>query len=55
MSTELVQECPRCGGERAFYRTASTTLHLGVKTKWRCPDCEFGLVRVDGEIDSAPA
>lgn len=55
MASELEHECPRCGQERTFYRSASTTLHLGLKTKWRCPECGYGLVRVDGEIDSSTA
>lgn len=55
MATELERSCPACETERTFYRTASTELHLGLKTKWRCPDCAFTLVRIDGDIDSAPA
>jgi rubredoxin len=51
MALELDHSCPVCGTERTFYRTAATTLHLGEKTKWRCPECEFGFVRVNG-IDS---
>ena len=54
MARELDHDCPDCGEEQTFYRTASTTLHLGTKTKWRCPECEYGLVRV-GDIDSATA
>ncbi|MFB6173946.1 MAG: hypothetical protein ABEI39_04815 [Halobacteriales archaeon] len=54
MALELERECPNCGAERTFYRTASTTLHLGEKTKWACPDCSFAFVRVDG-IDTAEA
>jgi rubredoxin len=52
MSLELDHECPKCEAERAFYRTASTNLHLGEKTKWRCPECDFGFVRIDGDIDT---
>jgi predicted RNA-binding Zn-ribbon protein involved in translation (DUF1610 family) len=51
MTMELDHGCPACGEERTFWRVASTQLHLGEKTKWRCPDCEFGFVRIDG-IDS---
>ena len=48
---ELDRECPHCEAERSFYRAASTQLHLGEKTKWYCPVCDFGFVRVNG-IDS---
>ncbi len=54
MSLELDHACPDCGEERTFYRAASTTLHLGTKVKWQCPDCEYGFVRIDG-IDSSTA
>lgn len=40
--------CPTCGEEREFYLTASTQLHLGEKTKWRCSECQYGFVEVDG-------
>lgn len=53
MSLEMERECPSCGGVREFYRAASTTLHLGEKTKWRCTDCDYGLVLIDGDIDSS--
>ena len=46
-------DCPRCGEERAFWKTASTEVHIGVKTKWRCQNCDYGLVRIDGEVDSS--
>lgn len=51
MSLELEHDCPRCGGPRTFWRTASTELHLGEKTKWRCPECNYGFVRIDDEAD----
>ena len=35
-------------------RTAAMTLHLGEKTKWRCPDCGYGYVEIDG-INTLPA
>jgi rubredoxin len=54
MAREIEHGCPDCDAEQSFYRTASTTLHLGTKTKWRCPECEFGLVLIDG-IDSTAA
>jgi rubredoxin len=55
MAMELTRTCPECGTEREFYRAASTHLHLGVKTKWRCPECGYGVVRIDGDIEVAPA
>lgn len=54
MSLERDRECPDCGETRAFYRTASTLVHLGEKVKWRCPECGYGFVRIDG-IDSSAA
>lgn len=51
---DLEHYCPECDAERSFYRAASTCLHLGEKTKWYCPDCAFGFVRIDG-IDSTEA
>lgn len=53
MATELGYECPECTEERTFYRAAATNLHLGLKIKWYCPECDYGLVRIDGDIDSA--
>ena len=55
MAMELEHNCPVCGKERTFYRSASTTLHLGEKTKWACPDCFYGFVLVDGIDSSASA
>ncbi|WP_200840410.1 hypothetical protein [Natrialba sp. INN-245] len=46
MTMELEHYCPDCDGERTFYRAASTTLHLGEKVKWHCPDCDYGFVRI---------
>ena len=48
MALETRHHCPRCGEEKTFYRTASTLVHLGEKTKWRCSDCEYGYVSIDG-------
>jgi rubredoxin len=53
MSLEMDHPCPVCGGNREFYRTASTFLHLGEKTKWRCSECNYGFIRIDGTISSA--
>jgi predicted RNA-binding Zn-ribbon protein involved in translation (DUF1610 family) len=55
MASELEHHCPGCGETRTFYRTAATNLHLGLKTKWNCPDCGFGFVMIDGDIDSTAA
>lgn len=52
MATELERTCPACGTERTFYLAANTELHLGEKTKWTCPDCEYGFVRIDGDVDT---
>lgn len=52
MSEELTQHCPHCDEERDFYLAASTNLHLGKKTKWRCPECDYGFVRIDNVVDT---
>lgn len=52
MSLELERTCPACAEERIFYRAASTTLHLGLKVKWHCPECDFRFVRIDDEVDT---
>ena len=53
MAMELEHDCPGCG-TMTFYRAASTTLHLGTKIKWQCPDCDYGFVQING-IDSSEA
>ena len=53
MAMEIERDCPECGGERSFYRAASTELHLGEKTKWRCTDCDYGVVLIGDDIDSS--
>jgi len=50
MALEKDVDCPSCGETQSFYRTAAMTLHLGEKTKWRCPECGYGYV-VDQRID----
>ncbi|MFB6218957.1 MAG: hypothetical protein ABEH77_07240 [Halobacteriaceae archaeon] len=55
MAIETERECPSCGEETTFYRTASTELHLGEKTKWYCEACEHRVVRIDGAVDTADA
>lgn len=52
MGLELQRTCPSCSEDRIFYRAASTTLHLGEKVKWECPQCDFGFVRIDDEVDT---
>ncbi|WP_254544517.1 DUF7838 family putative zinc beta-ribbon protein [Halomarina pelagica] len=52
MSLETRHYCPQCGGEREFYRTASTLIHLGEKTKWRCTECDYGFVMIGDDIVS---
>jgi predicted RNA-binding Zn-ribbon protein involved in translation (DUF1610 family) len=51
MSLEMTNDCPKCSNDR-FWRTASTALHLGEKTKWSCTECGYKLIRIDG-IDSS--
>ena len=56
MAAEIQHYCPQCGGDREFYRAASTTLHLGEKVKWRCSECGYSFVLIDDAVDSsAPA
>jgi rubredoxin len=57
MSLETTRECPDCGEETTFWRTAAMKLHLGEKTKWRCAECGYTYVLIGGEggIDSAVA
>jgi len=55
MSRELTHECPVCGTERSFYCAASTEVHLGEKVKWHCPECDYGFVRIDDNVDTASA
>jgi hypothetical protein len=28
-------------------------LHLGEKVKWRCPECDYGFVRIGDAVDTA--
>ncbi len=55
MSLELEHYCPVCEEYQDFWKVASTTMHLGEKVKWHCPDCDYGFVRIDGEVDTASA
>jgi len=54
MALEKNVDCPSCGEAQSFYRTAAMTLHLGEKTKWRCPECDYGYVEING-INTLPA
>ena len=52
MTEELTRMCPHCETERTFYIAASTNLHLGKKTKWHCPECDYGFVRIGDVLDT---
>ncbi|MFB6301676.1 MAG: hypothetical protein ABEH78_02265 [Haloferacaceae archaeon] len=52
MGLELEHRCPECGTTRTHYRTASTRLALGKKTKWRCPECGHGFIRIGDDIET---
>ena len=53
MSLELEHYCPECAEDREFYKAASMSVHLGRKEKWRCPECDYGFVRIDGTVDTS--
>ena len=53
MSLELEHDCPVCGESKTFYKAGSTTMYLGTKVKWHCPDCDYGFVRIDGTVDTS--
>ena len=53
MAMERAAHCPHCDAERSFWRVASTELHLGEKVKWRCPECDYGFVRIGGTVDTS--
>jgi len=55
MGLEMEHECPSCGETRSFWKTASTEVHIGTKVKWDCPECDFGFVQIDDEIDTSTA
>ncbi len=54
MAQELDHYCPSCEEDHTFWRAASTNLHLGEKKKWRCPECNYAFVTING-IDSSEA
>jgi rubredoxin len=53
MSLELEHYCPVCEEYRDFWKVASTTMHLGEKIKWHCPECDYGFVRIDNQVDTS--
>lgn len=53
MTAERTTTCPECETERSFYRVASMRVHLGLKVKWRCPECDYTFVSIDGAVDTA--
>jgi rubredoxin len=52
MGLEQEQQCPECGETRTFWKTGTTEMHLGTKRKWRCSECVYGFVRIDGAVDT---
>lgn len=52
---ELEHHCPECDEETTFHLMASVELHLGRKTKWYCGECDYEMIRIDGDIDSTAA
>lgn len=50
MGLEREHDCPVCNERQVFYRAASTTLRLGEKVKWRCPDCGYSFVAIGEDI-----
>ena len=52
MSMERERHCPDCGETRTFYLAASTELRLGTKTKWHCPDCDYGFVIIGDAVNT---
>jgi len=55
MSEAIERRCPDCEADREFYLAASTNLHLGLKTKWHCPECDYGFVRIGEVLDTGEA
>lgn len=53
MSLEREYDCPECDAT-TFRRTASMKIQLGEKTKWRCAECGYGFIEIDG-ISTAKA
>ncbi|MDS0221010.1 hypothetical protein NDI54_06580 [Haloarcula sp. S1AR25-5A] len=55
MALEFEHYCPECEEYRDFWKVASTKMHLGTKVKWHCPECDYGFVRINGEVDTGQA
>ncbi|GAB3690929.1 hypothetical protein GCM10028857_27780 [Salinarchaeum chitinilyticum] len=53
MSDELEHTCPDCSEEQTFWLTARTELHLGRKRKFRCEECNYGIVKIDHTVDTS--
>ena len=53
MALERSHFCPDCDGEREFYRSGSTWIHLGEKVKWTCPDCGYQFVEIGDIVSDA--
>lgn len=53
MNQNLTRRCPDCETDRTFTIVARTNLHLGVKTKWSCPECNYGFVTIDETVDTS--
>jgi len=51
MAPQTEHRCPSCETETSFHRTASTLVHLGEKTKWRCEECDHAIVRIGTDIE----
>lgn len=42
--------CSECEAETSHRLVARTKLHLGVKRKWRCEDCEHRVVTINNSV-----
>jgi len=54
MGSAVESECSDCGATE-FYLAANTKIHLGEKVKYRCAECDYGFVRIDGVVDTSTA
>lgn len=52
MALSKETDCPKCDATE-FYKSASTRIQLGTKQKWRCTDCQYGFVTINGIDTSA--